>query len=169
MNSTVVRINPSPCLRIAKSIVAAKIQNSPSICCVADRESDVPEDVEALKGRRTTWPIRSTLCLARRDARFGAGVKETPPAAYFEAFHGLIRQQRETFQMTGRSQRPPLDPLNALLSFVYAILTHDLAGRWNLSASIRPWGFVDRRSRCRWPWICWKSFGRCWRIAWCCR
>jgi hypothetical protein len=46
---------------------------------------------------------------------------------YFEAFDHMIRQQREFFPMTKRSRRPPLDPLNALLSFVYSVLTHDIA------------------------------------------
>ena len=37
----------------------------------------------------------------------------------------MIRQNREAFAMTGRSRRPPLDAINALLSFTYALMTHD--------------------------------------------
>ena len=46
---------------------------------------------------------------------------------YFESFNWLLKQQRDHFSMTERSRRPPKDPLNALLSFVYSVLTHDMA------------------------------------------
>ncbi len=46
---------------------------------------------------------------------------------YFEAFSHMIRQQREAFCMNERTRRPPQDPLNALLSFLYSVLTHDVA------------------------------------------
>jgi CRISPR-associated protein Cas1 len=39
----------------------------------------------------------------------------------------MIRQQREAFFMHERTRRPPQDPLNALLSFLYSVLTHDAA------------------------------------------
>jgi len=44
---------------------------------------------------------------------------------YFGAFNSMIVAQKEAFAMKGRSRRPPLDPLNALLSFLYTILAHD--------------------------------------------
>jgi len=47
---------------------------------------------------------------------------------YFGVFSGMIRQQKDSFQMIERSRRPPKDRLNSLLSFAYALLTHDVAG-----------------------------------------
>jgi len=44
---------------------------------------------------------------------------------YFGVFDHLIRSPDETLRWTGRSRRPPLDPVNALLSFLYTLLTHD--------------------------------------------
>ena len=44
---------------------------------------------------------------------------------YFEVFDLLITTQKEDFAFRGRSRRPPLDNINALLSFVYSLLTHD--------------------------------------------
>ena len=38
----------------------------------------------------------------------------------------LVVQQREAFPFGGRSRRPPLDPVNALLSFLYTLLVHDV-------------------------------------------
>lgn len=44
---------------------------------------------------------------------------------YFSVFNNLIRSPDEAMRWRGRSRRPPLDPVNALLSFLYTLLTHD--------------------------------------------
>lgn len=44
---------------------------------------------------------------------------------YFSVFDHLIRAPDAGMRWTGRSRRPPLDPVNALLSFLYTLLTHD--------------------------------------------
>ncbi|THF50750.1 type I-C CRISPR-associated endonuclease Cas1c [Allorhizobium terrae] len=44
---------------------------------------------------------------------------------YFSVFDHLIRSPDEELRWSGRSRRPPLDPINALLSFLYTLLTHD--------------------------------------------
>ena len=47
---------------------------------------------------------------------------------YFAVFDHLVTEAKEDFFFRGRSRRPPLDNLNALLSFLYTLLTHDVAG-----------------------------------------
>jgi len=47
--------------------------------------------------------------------------------AYFSVFDHLILQQKEDFTFKERSRRPPLDNLNSLLSFLYTLLTNDVA------------------------------------------
>lgn len=44
---------------------------------------------------------------------------------YFSVFDHLIRSPDAEMRWKGRSRRPPLDPINALLSFLYTLLTHD--------------------------------------------
>lgn len=44
---------------------------------------------------------------------------------YFGVFDLLIRSPDAELRFAGRSRRPPLDPMNALLSFLYTLLTHD--------------------------------------------
>ena len=61
----------------------------------------------------------------RPPTRFAASEGEAANV-YFGAFDALIRAQKEDFRFAGRSRRPPLDPINALLSFVYALLVHDV-------------------------------------------
>jgi CRISPR-associated protein Cas1 len=119
---------PEGCLRVARAIVAAKIQNCRVLLLRAGRETDQPEMAEELRQAATklacaleTLALAGTLDSVR-------GCEGDAARNYFAAFNAMIRQQRETFSMTQRSRRPPLDPLNALLSFLYALLTHEMAG-----------------------------------------
>jgi len=52
------------------------------------------------------------------------GLEGAATRLYFQAFPKLIRNDRFTFN--GRNRRPPLDPVNALLSFVYTLLTNEV-------------------------------------------
>lgn len=114
------------CLRIARSVIAAKIQNGRATLLRAGRETEDPERSEQL--RRAAERLANTLDdLQKVDSVSAArGFEGDAARVYFDHFNLLIRQQAEHFQMTTRSRRPPLDPLNALLSFLYAILTNDM-------------------------------------------
>jgi CRISPR-associated protein Cas1 len=118
--------DPAACLRVARSVVAAKIQNGRTTLLRAARETDDAAKSEQL-GRVATRLANTLNDVARADS-VGAvrGYEGDAARVYFEHFNLLIRQQSGAFQMTTRSRRPPLDPLNALLSFVYAILTNDM-------------------------------------------
>lgn len=52
------------------------------------------------------------------------GMEGMATRTYFEAFPHLI--QNKAFSFSGRNRRPPLDPVNALLSFVYMMLTNEV-------------------------------------------
>lgn len=53
------------------------------------------------------------------------GLEGVIARAYFDIFDETIIQQREDFYFIGRNRRPPLDRVNALLSYLYSILTYD--------------------------------------------
>jgi len=53
------------------------------------------------------------------------GVEGDCAQLYFGVFNDLIRASEPQLQFHGRSRRPPLDPINAVLSFLYTLLTHD--------------------------------------------
>lgn len=53
------------------------------------------------------------------------GVEGLAAKEYFFAFDDLILRNKDDFFFQERSRRPPLDRMNALLSFVYALLTSD--------------------------------------------
>ena len=118
--------DPAACLQVARSVVAAKIQNSRTTLLRAARETDDPAKSEQLG--RVALRLANTLDDVAKAASVDAarGYEGDAARVYFDHFNLLVRQQADAFQMTTRSRRPPLDPLNALLSFVYAILTNDM-------------------------------------------
>ncbi len=54
------------------------------------------------------------------------GIEGEAAALYFSVFDGLVLTRVKDFTFTTRSRRPPLDPVNCLLSFVYTLLAHDV-------------------------------------------
>ena len=55
------------------------------------------------------------------------GLEGVGASAYFSIFNEMILGDKETFSFNGRSRRPPLDAVNALLSFAYSLLAHECA------------------------------------------
>ena len=55
------------------------------------------------------------------------GLEGVGASAYFGVFDHLLLNRKEDFFFHGRNRRPPLDRVNALLSFAYSLLAHDCA------------------------------------------
>ena len=71
------------------------------------------------------------LCRVRDslpDAERLRGLEGEAGAAYFGSFNELLVAQKEDFAISGRTRRPPTDPMNALLSYLYTLLAHYLRG-----------------------------------------
>ncbi len=56
------------------------------------------------------------------------GIEGIAAKAYFSVFDQMILKNPVYFHFDSRNRRPPLDPVNALLSFMYSILSHEIAG-----------------------------------------
>jgi CRISPR-associated protein Cas1 len=54
------------------------------------------------------------------------GFEGSAAKIYFGVFDHLILQQKEEFRFEERNRRPPLDNMNSLLSFLYALLTNEV-------------------------------------------
>src|SRR5690606_16305695 len=63
--------------------------------------------------------------LVEKDIDVLRGLEGEAAQAYFGVFDHLIRVPDPALHFSGRSRRPPLDAVNALLSFLYTLLTHD--------------------------------------------
>ena len=117
--------DPGKSLAIARNIVAGKLQNTRQIVLRAAREASEPGDAQALK--RTTAILANTLSRlpACKDIDQVRGIEGESARAYFASFDRMVREDRDTFRLDGRNRRPPRDPMNALLSFLYALLMND--------------------------------------------
>jgi len=107
---------------LARSFVIGKLANSRTVLQRALRDHG---DHVGLRGavEAITNVIQRTRNAEEIDLL--RGLEGEAANYYFATFNGLIVSQRDTFQMTGRNRRPPLDPMNALLSFLYTLLAHD--------------------------------------------
>jgi CRISP-associated protein Cas1 len=112
-------------LAIAQRFVAGKVQNARNTLVRAARESKDPSDSQSLRaaaGLLATSLRQAQISPNLDDLR---GVEGNAARVYFAAFSALVRQNREHFEFVARSKRPPRDPINALISFIYALLTGD--------------------------------------------
>lgn len=55
------------------------------------------------------------------------GLEGAAASVYFGVFDEMILNQKDTFIFRDRNRRPPLDPVNAMLSFAYSLLANDCA------------------------------------------
>jgi CRISP-associated protein Cas1 len=112
---------------IARAVVIAKVANCRTVLLRAAREK--PEaagsadlDASALRLARLVEELQKTKPLDTVRGHEGDAAR-----VYFDVFDHLITESKEAFFFRTRSRRPPLDNLNALRSFLYTLLTHDVA------------------------------------------
>ncbi|MEK6804729.1 MAG: type I-C CRISPR-associated endonuclease Cas1c [Nitrospirota bacterium] len=117
--------NVDKTLTIARHIVGGKIQNSRQIVLRAARDTDDPGDGETL--RQTAESLANVLGRVplAEDLDSLRGLEGEAARKYFATFDRMVREDRATFTLNGRNRRPPTDPVNALLSFLYALLMND--------------------------------------------
>jgi CRISPR-associated endonuclease Cas1 len=119
----------SACLRIAKGLVVAKIQNCRTLLRRNWKEGEVPETL--------LEEFKRDIDQARRVGGLPEllGVEGNAAARYFGSFGKMISRDAEreelVFDFTRRNRRPPTDAVNALLSFAYSML----ARTWTVTLS----------------------------------
>lgn len=107
------------CMHLARGWVQAKIRNSRTLLRRNTRQGDTVEpiltDLARLADRAGRTNDMSTLL----------GIEGAAAARYFRHFPALFTASDDTasFEMANRNRRPPTDPVNAMLSFGYALLT----------------------------------------------
>lgn len=120
--------DPVRAVPIVRGIVTAKAANQRTVLHRALRDhgekmGDADRSVvEAAQLRLGHVAHRAALA---EDIAILRGHEGEAAALYFSAFDTLIQGDRAAFGFRGRSRRPPLDRVNALLSFLYAMLGHD--------------------------------------------
>ena len=113
--------------RHARGFLLGKVYNARWVLerATRDHPQRVPVDrLKALSGQLAAALPRIQDAMTAEELR---GIEGEAAQRYFDGFDSLILQQRETFAFSGRSRRPPLDPVNALLSFAYTLLARECA------------------------------------------
>ena len=108
--------DPSFALKLAKTIVIGKIRNQRQHLLRHRRRHGLDELSTAIVALRAA-SLRTEFATSLDEVR---GCEGSASAAYFRVFQHLLRHEDFTFH--GRTRRPPLDPVNALLSLGYTLL-----------------------------------------------
>lgn len=114
---------------VVRSLVMGKIANQRAVIrrSLRDYGSEMPPEARSTLEAATD---RMAMILRRVQLKdetvdLMRGSEGEAATFYFGVFDHLIRSPDAELRWTGRSRRPPLDAMNALLSFLYTLLTHD--------------------------------------------
>lgn len=114
---------------VVRSIVMGKISNQRAVIrrALRDYGSEMPEPARAALNQTTERlaMILRRVQMADDSIDLLRGSEGEAAMLYFAVFDHLIRSPDAELRWSSRSRRPPLDPMNALLSFLYTLLTHD--------------------------------------------
>lgn len=136
--------DPPAAVAIARNSIAAKIANCRSVLLRGARDTTDAARQQELQGAsramaRQLEDARQTESLDRLR-----GIEGDAAATYFGVFSQLINVDDPEFRFVGRSRRPPLDRVNALLSFLYSMLTHDARSACEAAGLDAAVGFLHR-------------------------
>ena len=114
-------------LSIAKNCITGKIYNARWVLERAVRDHSLQINTDQVKTasvhlKQSLEHIRNSQ--SKEQLR---GYEGEAASIYFGVFNELILQQKKDFVFCGRNKRPPLDNINAMLSFVYTLLTNQIA------------------------------------------
>jgi len=111
--------------KLAKLFVAAKIANARQNLLRHQRNHGTNETLDSA-AKQLAGALRRLKNQTNLDQI--RGIEGDSAARYFSVFNMLIvKECRSDFEFSGRNRRPPLDPVNTLLSFAYSLLTHEIA------------------------------------------
>ncbi|MDM7986260.1 MAG: type I-C CRISPR-associated endonuclease Cas1c [Smithella sp.] len=114
------------CVPIASSFLIGKVYNQRKVIERALRDHAMLVDVQALtKSSAFLKQTLTTLPDCKSNSELMA-FEGSAAKIYFGVFNHFILQQCEDFHFEERSRRPPLDNMNSLLSFLYALLTNEV-------------------------------------------
>ena len=112
---------------LCKNLVFGKLSNMRTILLRADRFNELGEKIKEVIERIKILSKKLKNVNSVEEVR---GYEGAGTAAYFSVFEELIKA--DGFYFDGREKRPPTDPLNALLSLGYVLLTNDVHTACNI-------------------------------------
>lgn len=119
--------NPTGCAAIVANLLVGKVYNQRAVIgrALRDHGDKLAQEARAALEMTLDWRrLLTVYCSNKMSMRYvdWKGTRRMPISGVFDH---LIRVPDPALRFKGRSRRPPLDPVNALLSFLYTLLTHD--------------------------------------------
>lgn len=114
-------------LSIARNVLTAKIANSRGVLMRFARETNDEVASSRVRGAVDYLAVVASDIAHVKSGDVLRGKEGEAARNYFDVFDEMIVAQKESFVFSSRSRRPPMDEVNAMLSFVYSILAHDMA------------------------------------------
>lgn len=114
-------------LLLTQNLISTKLKNTKNL--IQRSKRDYPQIDENGKISNCVEILNNNLfkLSTETDIEILRGIEGQSAKSYFYIFDELLTKQREDFKLSSRSKRPPLDPINAMLSFLYTVCTNDIA------------------------------------------
>lgn len=129
---------------IARNILIGKLHNSKWVIERTIRDHALRVNIESMK--KAAQFISKSIINIRESVEYGQllGLEGEAASQYFSIFDEMILNNKDDFYFHSRNRRPPLDNINALLSFVYTLLANDISAALS-SVGLDPFvGFLHK-------------------------
>lgn len=113
--------DPEKSIGIARNIISAKLFNSRWVLERMIRDHSARIDVDRFSKKSAFLQESIKNACKANDMDQLRGFEGEGASVYFSVFDDMILQQKENFQFKSRNKRPPLDNVNAMLSFAYSL------------------------------------------------
>jgi CRISPR-associated protein Cas1 len=117
--------DPEGAAQLAKSFILGKIFNCKCVLQRFLRDHEDNDGATAIQASVSNLQLQLQRAAGCGGLEFLRGVEGEAARRYYGVFDNLIVESKAEFQFSGRSRRPPRDPVNAVLSFLYTMLAHD--------------------------------------------
>ena len=130
--------------QVAKYFITGKIANQKTVLQRAIR--DHKDKVDVTKIQSAIQCLNKNLDKIEHETDLDKlrGIEGDAAETYFSVFDELITSQKDDFKFEGRNRRPPLDNVNAMLSYVYTLLYHDMISALEVVGLDPAVGFMHR-------------------------
>ena len=139
--------DPEAILALARNLVVGKVSNQRTVLrrALRDHATRMTQETQS----RLEETVRRLKDVVRRAVRPDSadglrGLEGEAARLYYGTFGDLVRREDDVFAFLRRSRRPPLDPMNALLSFLYALLANDCRSALETTGLDPAVGFLHR-------------------------
>ncbi|MCR5621142.1 MAG: type I-C CRISPR-associated endonuclease Cas1c [Treponema sp.] len=129
---------------VARYFITGKIANQKTVLQRAVRDHGVKLDVRKVQSVIDSLSRNLDKLGRESDLDKLRGIEGDSAESYFSVFDELITSQKDGFKFAGRNRRPPLDNVNAMLSYVYTLLYHDMISSLECSGLDPAVGFMHR-------------------------